>query len=97
MGPVDDETKPKFFKRVFMMKRLFAFLMVAALSALTIGCDNKSTTENKTETKTSQTKDGKTTDTTNTTETKKSTTPPTTDGSGTTTEQTTETTTRTSK
>ena len=51
------------------MKRFLAFVLIAALGVFTIGCENqKGTTENKTETTTTQTKDGKTTgETTNTT------------------------------
>jgi hypothetical protein len=70
------------------MKRFLAFALIAALGVFTIGCDSMTgTTQNKTETKTTQTKDGKTTgETTNSTETKS--TPA---GSGMTTEKTTET------
>ena len=71
------------------MKRFLAFVMIAALGVLTFGCENqKGTTENKTETTTTQTKDGKTTgETTNTVDTK-TTIPPATPG-GTATEKTT--------
>jgi hypothetical protein len=45
--------------------------LIAGLGALTIGCESKkNTTENKTETTTSQTKDGKTTGETTTVDTK---------------------------
>ena len=73
------------------MKRLLASVLIAALGVLTIGCESqKGTTENKTETKTSQTKDGKTTgETTTTVDTKTTTTPATPDGGGTTTKKTT--------
>ena len=44
------------------MKRFLASVLIAALGVWTIGCENqKDTTENKTETTTTQTKDGKTT------------------------------------
>ena len=80
------------------MKRFLAFVLIAALGVVTIGCGSeKGTTKNKTETKTTQTKDGKTTGetTTSTTDTTK-TTPPVTPG-GVTTEKTTEKTTETTK
>ena len=78
------------------MKKLLAFVLISALGVFIIGCDNKSTTDDKTETKTTQTKDGKVVgETTTTNETKtKATTP---DAGGTTTEKTTETTTEKSK
>jgi hypothetical protein len=81
------------------MKRFLAFIVVAALGVLTIGCESqKGTTDNRTETKTTQTKDGKTTgETTTTVDTKTTTTPATPDSGGTTTKKTTETTTETSK
>lgn len=81
------------------MKRFLAFVLILTVSALTIGCENKKgTTENKTEVKTSQVKDGKTTgETTTTVEKKTSTTPATPDGGGTTVKKTTETTTETTK
>ena len=74
------------------MKRFLAFVLIAALGVFTIGCDSKKgTTQNKTETKTTQTKDGKITgETTTTTDrTTKTTTPA---AGGMTTEKTTETT-----
>ena len=50
------------------MKRFLAFVLIAALGVFTIGCESKKgTTQNKTETKTTQTKDGKTTGETTTT------------------------------
>ena len=53
------------------MKRFLAVVVIAALGVFAIGCDNqKGTTENKTETTTTQSKDGKMTgETTNSTET----------------------------
>ena len=60
------------------MKRFPAFVLISALGVFTIGCDSqKGTTENKTVTTTTQTKDGKTTgETTTTNDTKtKATTP----------------------
>ena len=45
-----------------MMKRFLAFAVIAALGVFPFGCgSNKGTTENKTQTTTTQTKDGKTT------------------------------------
>jgi len=42
------------------MKRFLASILLAGLGVLILGCDNpKDTTEKKTETKTTQTKDGK--------------------------------------
>ena len=85
------------------MKRFLASVLIAVLGVLTIGCESqKGTTENKTETKTSQTKDGKTTgETTTTVDTKTTTTPATPGGGGamteTTTKKTTETTTDATK
>ena len=54
------------------MKRLLPFVVVAALGVFAIGCENqKGTTENKTETTTTQSKDGKMTgETVNSTDTK---------------------------
>ena len=59
------------------MKSFLAFVVIAALGVFTIGCESqKGTTENKTETTTTQTKDGKMTgETTNTTDTKTTTAP----------------------
>jgi hypothetical protein len=72
------------------MKRFPAWVLIAALGVWTIGCESqKGTTENKTETKTTQTKDGKTTGETTTTVDTKTTTTPATPGGGTTTEKTT--------
>jgi hypothetical protein len=85
------------------MKHFLAFALIAALGVLSIGCNSqKGTTENKTETKTTQTKDGKMTGETTTTVKKKTSTTPATPGSGvapgkTTTEKTTKTTTETTK
>jgi hypothetical protein len=79
------------------MRCFLAFVLISALGVFTIGCDtNKSTTQDKIETKTTQTKDGKVVgETTTTNETKtKATTPA---AGGTTTEKTTETTTETTK
>jgi len=78
------------------MKSFLAFVLISALGVFTIGCDSKTTTQDKTETTTTQTKDGKvvgektTTNETNT----KATTPA---GGGMTTEKTTKTTTETNK
>jgi hypothetical protein len=59
------------------MKRVLAFVLVAALGVCTIGCENKKgTTENKTQTTTTHTQDGKTTRTTTTTTETTETTPP---------------------
>jgi hypothetical protein len=54
------------------MKRFLTFVAIAALGVFTIGCESqKGTTENKTETTTTQSKDGKMTgETTNATDTK---------------------------
>jgi len=42
------------------MKRFLAFVLIAALGVFAIGCETKKgTTENKTQTTTTQTKDGK--------------------------------------
>ena len=82
------------------MKRFLAFVLIAALGVVTIGCESdKGTTQNKTETKTTQTKDGKITGgmTTTTTDTLKTTPPVTPAAGGTTTERTTETTTEKTK
>ena len=74
------------------MKRFLAFVLLATLGGFTIGCDT-GTTQNKTEAKTTQTKDGKTTgEAATSTETKS--TPA---GSGMTTEKTTEKTSETTK
>lgn len=83
-----------------MMKRFLALALVAALGVFTFGCEaKKGTTENKTQTTTTQTKDGKVTGETTTTQTDATkTVRPTTPGvGGTTTEKTTETTTETTK
>jgi hypothetical protein len=79
------------------MKRFLACVVIAALGVFTVGCDsNKKTTQDKIETKTTQTKDGKVVgETTTTNETKtKDTTPA---AGGMTTEKTTEKTTETTK
>ena len=54
------------------MKCFLAFVLISALGVFTIGCDSqKGTTENKTVTTTTQSKDGKTvTETTTTNDTK---------------------------
>jgi hypothetical protein len=79
------------------MKSFPGFVLIAALGVFTIGCDsNKSTTQDKTETKTTQTKDGKIVgETTTTNDTKTETTTPPAGGKAT--EKTTETTTETTK
>jgi hypothetical protein len=78
------------------MKRFLAFALISALGVFTIGCGSeKGTTENKTVTTTTQTKDGKTVGETTTNDTKTKTTPVA--GGGTTTEKTTEKTTETNK
>ena len=78
------------------MKRFLALVLISALGVFTIGCDSKSTTDDKTETKTTQTKDGKVVgETTTTNETKTKATAPA--AGGTATEKTTETTTEKSK
>jgi len=70
------------------MKSFLAFVLIAGLGILTIGCEGqKGTTENKTETTTSQSKDGKTTSETTTNDMKTKTTTPA--ASGVTTEKTT--------
>jgi hypothetical protein len=78
------------------MKRFLAFALIAALGVFTIGCEKKSTTQDKIQTTTTQTKDGKVVgETTTTNETKtKATTPA---AGGMTTEKTTEKTTETTK
>ena len=75
------------------MKRFLAFALIAALGVVTIGCES-GTTKNKTETKTTQTKDGKTTGETTTSTETKTTNPP---AGGMKTEKTTEKTTETTK
>lgn len=81
------------------MKLFLPSALIAVLGTLAVGCESqKGTTENRTETKTSQTRDGKTTsETTTTVDTKTTTTPATADGGGTTTKKITETTTETTK
>ena len=80
------------------MKRLLASVLLAALGVLTIGCEGKKDSiENKSQTTTTQTKDGKTVGETTTVDTKTETTPAKPDGTGKTTEKTTETTTETHK
>jgi hypothetical protein len=81
------------------MKRFLALVLIAGLGVFAIGCESqKGTTENKTETKTLQTKDGKTTgETTTTVDRKTATTPAAPDGGGTTSKKTTETSTETTK
>lgn len=82
------------------MKRFLVLVLLAALGSVIIGCEaKKGTTENKVQTTTTQTKDGKvireTTETT--TDATKTVRPATPGVGGTTTEKTTETTTETSK
>ncbi len=82
------------------MKRFLAFVLIAVLGVVTIGCESdKGTTQNKSQTKTTQTKDGKITGgTTNTTTDTMKTTPPVTAAAGgMATEKTTETTTEKTK
>ena len=81
------------------MKSFLAWSLMAVLAVFTIGCQpQKDTTGSKTETITTQTKDGEMTgERTTTVETKTSTTPVTPDGTGTTTEKTTKTTTETTR
>ena len=78
------------------MKSFLAFVLISALGVFTIGCDSqKGTSENKTVTTSTQSKDGKTASETTTNDTKtKTTTPP---AGGKATEKTTETTTETTK
>jgi len=68
------------------MTRLLALVLIGALGVFTVGCESqKGTTENKTETTTSQSKDGKMTgETTTTVDTKTTTSPATPDDGGTT-------------
>ena len=78
------------------MKSFLALVLISALGVCTIGCDSTKSTQDKTETKTTQTKDGKVVgETTTTNETKTKATPPA--AGGATTEKTTETTTQTTK
>lgn len=81
------------------MKCFLALVLIGVLGVFTIGCESqKGSTQNKTETKTTQTRDGKTTgETTTTFDTKTTTTPATPDSGGTTTKKTTETITETTK
>jgi hypothetical protein len=77
------------------MKLFLAFVLIAALGMFTVGCETKKgTTENKIETTTTPTEDGKITSETKTTTTDTTkTAPPVTPGAdGKTTEKTTETT-----
>jgi hypothetical protein len=86
-----------FLKKGIEMKRFLALVLIAALGMFTIGCESKKgTTENKTQTTTTQTKDGKITDeaTTSTDVKTKTTTPA---AGGMTTERTTEWTTKETK
>jgi hypothetical protein len=66
------------------MKRFFAFALLAALGAFTLGCESQQgTTESKTQTTTTQRTDGKkTSETTTTTDTKTRPAPVTPDPSG---------------
>jgi hypothetical protein len=98
MVPVGEEAKP-IFRKDIEMKRFLAVILIAALGVFIIGCESqKGTTENKTETKISQSKNGKLTgETTTTVDTKTTITPSTPGGGGTTTEKTTKKTTETTK
>jgi len=85
------------FREGIEMKSFLAFVLISALGVFIIGCDSqKGTTDDRTQTTTTQTKDGKVVgETTTTNETKmKATTPA---DSGMTTEKTTRTTTETTK
>jgi hypothetical protein len=78
------------------MTRFLSWVLIAALGGFTIGCEGqKDTTENKAETKTTETKDGKTTGETTTVDTKSK--AATSDNGGAKTEKTTEKTTETNK
>ena len=79
-----------FSERVMTMKRFLTLTLITVMGVSTIGCDSqKGTTESKTETKTTQTKDGVTTgETTTKFDTKTTTTPGTPGESGTTTKST---------
>ena len=82
------------------MKGFLAFVVIAALGVFAIGCETKKgTTENKTQTTTTQTKDGKMTGETKTTTTDTTNTAPpaTPDAGRKTTEKMTETNTKTAK
>ena len=81
------------------MKRFLPLVLIAALGVLAVGCENQQgTTENKTQTTTTQTKDGKkTSETTVTTDTKTRPAPVTPNSGGKPTEKTTEKTTETDK
>ncbi len=71
-----------------MTKSFLGLILIATLGVLTIGCEGeKGTTENKTVTTNTQSKDGKTSGTTTTNDTKTKTTIPA--AGGTTTEKTT--------
>ena len=85
------------FSKGTEMKCFLAFVVIATLGVFTIGCDStKSTTQDKVQTTTTQTRDGKVVgETTNSTETKTKTTTPA--AGGMTTEKTTEKTTETTK
>ena len=89
--------KSPFLRKAIEMKCFLALVLIATLGMFTIGCESKKgTTENKVQTTTTQTKDGKTTDeTTNSNDTKTKTTTPA--AGGMTTEKTTEKTTETTK
>jgi hypothetical protein len=82
--------KPPLIRKGIEMKCFLTLVLIAALGVFTIGCGSQNdTTEKKTETKTTQTKDGKITGETKTSTDTKTTTPP---AGGTETEKTTETT-----
>jgi hypothetical protein len=101
--PIARVATPTFLGKGTKMKRFLASVLIAALGVWTIGCENqKDTTENKTETTTTQSKDGKTTgETTHSVDTKTTTNPAAPGGGGatteTTTKKTTDTTTETTK
>ena len=91
--PAGERQKLPLIRKGIEMKSFLGFVLIAALGVLTIGCDSqKGTTENKTVTTATQTKDGKTTGVTTTDDTKTKTTAPAAGGTEKTTEKTTETT-----
>jgi hypothetical protein len=100
MFPAADEAWLTSLRKGNAMKRFLALALVATLGVFTIGCETKKgTSENKTQTTVTQTKDGKVTgETTTTTSDKTKITPSATPGAAdSTTERTTETTTETTK
>jgi hypothetical protein len=97
--PADEEARP-FLRKGIMMKSFSVLVLIATLCAFAVGCESqKGTTENKTQTTQTQTKDGKVTGqtTTTTTDATKTTRPVAPGTGGATTEKTTETTTETTK